>query len=50
MVLDLLQQKIIVSNFGEETLDIMENNIERLKEIEGIGEKKFQIIYRESYI
>jgi exodeoxyribonuclease V alpha subunit len=41
--------KKIISKFGEETLDIMENHIERLTEIEGIGEKKFQIIY-ESYI
>ena len=41
--------KKIVSYFGEETLDILENNIERLKEVEGIGEKKYQIIL-ESYI
>ncbi|MBE6062998.1 MAG: ATP-dependent RecD-like DNA helicase [Clostridium butyricum] len=41
--------KKIISKFGNETLDIMENHIERLKEIEGIGEKKFQIIYK-SYI
>ncbi len=41
--------KKIIEKFGAETLDIMENNIERLTEIEGIGEKKFQIIY-ESYI
>lgn len=41
--------KKIIAKFGEETLDIMENHIERLMEIEGIGEKKFQIIY-ESYI
>ena len=41
--------KKIIEKFGEETLDIMENSIERLMEIEGIGEKKFQIIY-ESYI
>ena len=41
--------KKIIEKFGDETLDIMENNIERLTEIEGIGEKKFQIIY-ESYI
>jgi len=41
--------KKIIEKFGTETLDIMENNIERLTEIEGIGEKKFQIIY-ESYI
>ncbi|AWK50684.1 ATP-dependent RecD-like DNA helicase [Clostridium beijerinckii] len=41
--------KKIIEKFGAETLDIMENSIERLTEIEGIGEKKFQIIY-ESYI
>lgn len=41
--------KKIIEKFGAETLDIMENSIERLMEIEGIGEKKFQIIY-ESYI
>ena len=41
--------KKIISKFGEETLDILENHIERLKEIEGIGDKKFEIIY-ESYI
>ncbi|MGL4774480.1 MAG: SF1B family DNA helicase RecD2 [Clostridium sp.] len=41
--------KKIVQHFGEATLDILDNNIERLKEIEGIGEKKFTVIY-ESYI
>lgn len=41
--------KKIIQRFGEDTLDIMENHIERLMEIEGVGEKKFQIIY-ESYI
>ncbi|OOM75558.1 ATP-dependent RecD-like DNA helicase [Clostridium sp. BL-8] len=41
--------KKIIGKFGEDTLDIMENHIERLMEIEGIGEKKFQIIY-ESYV
>ncbi len=41
--------KKIIARFGEETLDIMENHIERLMEIEGVGEKKFQIIY-ESYV
>lgn len=41
--------KKIVSIFGEDTLDILENHIERIKEIEGIGEKKFEIIYH-SYI
>lgn len=41
--------KKIVDRFKEKTLDILENHIERLQEIEGIGEKKFRIIY-ESYI
>ena len=41
--------KKIVAAFGEKTLEIMDNNIERLKEIEGIGQKKFEIIYK-SYI
>ncbi len=40
--------KKIVEKFGEETFDILDNNIERLKEIEGIGDKKIGIIY-ESY-
>ena len=38
--------KKIISYFGEETLDILDKNIHRLKEIEGIGEKKFNIIYK----
>lgn len=41
--------KKIIGYFGKDTLDIMDNNIERLKEIEGIGEKKFSIIC-ESYL
>lgn len=40
--------KKIVGKFGETSLDILDNNIERLKEIEGIGEKKLEIII-ESY-
>ena len=40
--------KKIVEKFGDKTLDILDNDIERLKEIEGIGEKKIQLIY-ESY-
>lgn len=40
--------KKIVEKFGEEALDILDNDIERLKEIEGIGDKKIEIIY-ESY-
>lgn len=41
--------KKIVKAFGVNTLDILDNHIERLKEVEGIGEKKFNIIY-DSYI
>lgn len=41
--------KKIIEHFGEDTIDIMDNNIERLKEIDGIGEKKYSIIY-ESYL
>ena len=41
--------KKIISHFGKEALDIMDNDINRLKEIEGIGEKKFSIIC-ESYL
>lgn len=40
--------KKIVEKFGEETLSILDTNVERLKEIEGIGEKKIAVIY-ESY-
>jgi exodeoxyribonuclease V alpha subunit len=32
--------KKIVSSFGQETLDVFENHIERLKEVEGIAAKK----------
>lgn len=38
--------KKIINYFGEDTLNILDNNIERLREIEGIGEKKFKIIYK----
>ncbi len=38
-----------MKKFGEETLNILDNNIERLTEIEGIGKKKIEIIY-DSYI
>ncbi|NFG24666.1 ATP-dependent RecD-like DNA helicase [Clostridium botulinum] len=41
--------KKIIDKFGEKTLDILENHIEELMEIEGIGKKKFMIIY-ESYM
>lgn len=40
--------KKIVQKFGLKTFHILENNIERLKEIEGIGDKKIGII-QESY-
>lgn len=40
--------KKIVAKFGEETLDVLDFHIERLSEIEGIGEKKIELIY-ESY-
>ncbi|MFQ7565514.1 MAG: ATP-dependent RecD-like DNA helicase [Clostridium perfringens] len=40
--------KKIVNIFGEDTLNILDNNIERLKEIEGIGKKKLETII-ESY-
>lgn len=41
--------KRIVKKFKEETLNILDNNIEKLKEIEGIGETKYKIIF-ESYL
>ncbi len=40
--------KKIVNKFGEDTLNILDNNIDRLKEIEGIGKKKLETII-ESY-
>ncbi|WP_392486213.1 ATP-dependent RecD-like DNA helicase [Haloimpatiens sp. FM7315] len=40
--------KKIVEHFGEDTLDILDNDIDRLREIEGIGKKKIDLI-RESY-
>lgn len=40
--------KKIVNKFGEDTLNILDNNIEKLKEIEGIGKKKLETII-ESY-
>lgn len=41
--------KRIVAKFKEKTLDILDNNIERLKEVEGIGDKKYKIIF-DSYL
>ena len=40
--------KKIISKFGEKTLEILDNDIKRLKEVEGIGKKKLEIII-ESY-
>lgn len=40
--------KKIVNKFGEKTLEVLDNNIERLSEIEGIGDKKIKLIC-ESY-
>lgn len=39
----------IVEHFKEETLEILDNNIDRLKEIDGIGNKKINVI-KESYL
>ena len=36
--------KKIVEKFGKDTLHILDNNIERLKEIEGIGTRKISLI------
>lgn len=41
--------KKIVEKFGDKTLEILDNNIDRLEEIDGIGDKKIQVI-RESYL
>lgn len=41
--------KKIVRAFGEKTLEVLDNSIDKLKEVDGIGEKKFKIIY-ESYL
>ena len=38
--------KKIVEKFGEKTLEILDNEIDRLKEVEGIGKKKLEIIIR----
>ena len=40
--------KKIVKRFGEDTMNILDNEIERLKEIDGVGQKKIQLIF-ESY-
>jgi len=36
--------KRIVNHFGESTMDIFESNINRLLEVEGIGQKKLEVI------
>ena len=36
--------KKIINHFGEDTIKILDENIEKLKEVDGIGEKKFNII------
>ena len=41
--------KRLVEKFKEKTLEILDNNIDRIKEVEGIGDKKFNII-KESYL
>lgn len=41
--------KKIVNKFGEKTLEILDNDINKLKQIEGIGKKKLEIII-ESYM
>ncbi|MFL0250472.1 ATP-dependent RecD-like DNA helicase [Clostridium neuense] len=40
--------KKIVNKFGDKTLEILDNDVYRLREIEGIGDKKIELIY-ESY-
>ena len=40
--------KKIVQRFGENTMNILDNEIQRLKEIDGVGEKKIKLIL-ESY-
>lgn len=38
--------KKIVQYFGKDTLEVLDNNIERLKEINGIGDKKIELIIK----
>lgn len=40
--------KKIVNKFGDKTLEILDNDVYKLREIEGIGDKKIELIY-ESY-
>ena len=37
--------KKIVQRFGEDTMNILDNEIERLKEIDGVGQKKIKLIF-----
>ena len=48
-VIGPITAKRLVERFKEKTLDILDTDIDRIKGIEGIGEKKFEII-KESYI
>ena len=41
--------KRLVEQFKEKTLDILDSDIDKIKDVEGIGEKKFEII-KESYL
>ncbi|MBI4619847.1 MAG: ATP-dependent RecD-like DNA helicase [Desulfobacterales bacterium] len=36
--------KRIVNEFGEQTLDVIENDIEKLAQVEGIGKKRIQMV------
>lgn len=38
--------KRLVKEFGVETLDIIENDIQKLREVEGIGEKRIEMIHK----
>ena len=41
--------KRLVERFKEKTLEVLDTDIEKIKEVEGIGQKKFEII-KESYM
>ncbi|GAG96545.1 unnamed protein product, partial [marine sediment metagenome] len=36
--------KRIVKRFGKKTLDVIEEDIERLAEVDGIGKKRIQMV------
>ncbi|MCJ7688976.1 MAG: ATP-dependent RecD-like DNA helicase, partial [Clostridiaceae bacterium] len=38
--------KKIVQRFGEDTMNILDNEIEKLKEIDGVGQKKIELIFQ----